>query len=100
MKGAVRLPVKMHPGSSKRGIEVREEAVHLYTTAKPQQGKANADALDILADYFRIPRRSVSLFRGHRSKQKIFRIEGSPDELLSNLDPSTSEAVHKHISEV
>jgi len=100
METAIRLSLKVHPGSSTRKIEVREDSVHLYTTAKPIQGKANRDVRDMLAAYLHVPRKCVVLFRGEHSRQKIFQIERSADELLRNLEPEVCKALKKHIREV
>jgi uncharacterized protein YggU (UPF0235/DUF167 family) len=100
METAIRLSLKVHPGSSRRKIDVREDSVHLYTTSKPIEGKANNDARDMLAGYFHVPRKCVVLFRGEHSRQKIFQIEGSADELLCNLEPETCKALKKHVREV
>jgi uncharacterized protein (TIGR00251 family) len=100
MLDSIRISVKVHPGSSKRGIVIRDDGVHLYTTSKPLEGRANRDARDMLADYFHVPKRHVSLFRGERSRQKIFRIEGTRDGLLQGLDPTASESLKIHLREV
>lgn len=75
------VEVRVHPGSSKRGIALREEdtrcTIHLYTTQKPVEGRANSDAVRILSDYFGVPRGSVTLLRGEKSKNKLFLIRGN-----------------------
>jgi len=100
MEAAIRLSLKVHPGSSTRKIEVREDSVHLYTTAKPIQGKANRDVRDMLAAYLHVPRKDVALFRGEHSRQKVFQIQGSAEELLRHLGPEACEALKNHVSEV
>jgi uncharacterized protein (TIGR00251 family) len=100
MQDIIRLSVKVHPGSSKRGIVIRDDGVHLYTTSKPLEGKANRDARDMLADYFHVPRKHVSLFRGDRSRQKTFQIEGTRDGLLQRLGTAASESLKNHLKEV
>jgi len=72
------IEVKLHTGSSKRGIQFRDDGAHIYTTCKPVQGKANQDAVKILSDYFHIPKRSVSLIRGAKSRHKVFLLQGHP----------------------
>ncbi|GEM_PF-1285558 len=71
------LHIRVHAGSSKRRIEVRDGAVHLYTTVRPIQGGANRDAARLIGEHLGIPKSAVTLFRGGTSKNKVFRISGS-----------------------
>jgi len=96
----VRISVKMHPGSSRRYIEIRDDGVHLYTTSKPLQGRANREACEMLADYFKFPKKEVSLFRGERSRQKVFQIEASIGRLQSSMDPVLADKIIPHVREV
>ena len=100
MGQGVRISVQVHPGSSKRGIFIRDDGVHLYTTSKPLEGEANSEARDMLARYLHVPKSHVSLFRGGRARQKIFRIGGTRDGLLQGLDPAVSESLKTHMREV
>ena len=99
MQDPMRISVKVHPGSSKRGIVIRDDGIHLYATSKPLEGRANRDARDMLADYFHIPRKRVSLFRGERSRQKIFQIDETLEGLRKGLDPQTYEILKAHLGE-
>lgn len=66
----------MHAGSSKRRVEVRGDEVHLYTTVRPIQGRANRDGARIIAENLGVPAGAVSLFRGATSKNKIYHVDG------------------------
>ncbi len=70
------LEVKVHPGSSKREIRVREDGVHLYTSRKPERNRANRDAVGILAEHLEVPGSRVTLLRGARGRRKLFLIHG------------------------
>lgn len=68
------LEVKVHPNSSKRAVEFHKDGVHIYTTYPPLEGKANRDVLKIISDSLDIPKRDIVLFRGEKTKDKVFHI--------------------------
>ena len=96
----VRISVTVHPGSSRRQLTLRPDGVHLYTSAKPIDGKANREARDILADYFSVPKSIVSLFRGDNSKKKVFEIDTDRSILESSIDPALVDTFRSYIREV
>jgi uncharacterized protein YggU (UPF0235/DUF167 family) len=96
----VRISVTVHPGSSRRQLTLRPDGVHLYTSAKPIEGKANTEARDTLADYFSIPKSSVSLFRGENSKKKIFQIDTDRSRLKNSIDPALVDTFIPYLREV
>ena len=51
-------------------------ALKVKIHAPALEGRANDALLDFLAEYLDLPRRSISLVRGDKSRQKIVRIEG------------------------
>ena len=54
-----------HAGAMK--IKLRAQAV---------EGKANAALIRFLAEQLKLPRQSIALERGHRSRDKLIRIDG------------------------
>jgi uncharacterized protein (TIGR00251 family) len=51
-------------------------ALKVKIHAPALESRANDALLDFLAEYLDLPRRSISLVRGDKSRQKIVRIEG------------------------
>ncbi len=74
MKKIEKIAVTVHPGSSRRKIEIRDNGAHIYTTAKPVEGQANRDVIKILSEHFHVPKQDVRLIRGLKSKKKLFEI--------------------------
>ena len=66
----------MHPGSSKKGIEIKNDGIHLYTQKKPISGGANTDAVKIISDFYKVPKNNIILIKGERSRNKVFLIKG------------------------
>ena len=96
----LRISVTVHPGSSQRKLTIRPDGVHLYTSAKPIEGKANREARELLADYFSVSKSSVSLFKGEHSKKKVFEIDADKSKVTGIIDPAFADSFTSHIREV
>jgi uncharacterized protein YggU (UPF0235/DUF167 family) len=68
------VEVRVHAGSSKRGVVLKGREIHVYTRKKPEKGEANLDVIAIVSEYYRVPKSSVRLLRGQRAKVKLLRI--------------------------
>ena len=51
-------------------------AVKIKLSAPAVEGKANAALIRFLAEQLKLPRHSIVLERGHRSRDKLIRIDG------------------------
>jgi len=49
-------------------------ALRVRVAARAVDGKANDALVDVLADYFDVPRRTISILRGHTSRAKLVQI--------------------------
>lgn len=80
-KGGVILQVKVSPGSKHNEVKgVGAGALKVAVTAPPEKGKANEAVVELLADYFALPRREVSILRGHTSRSKVVMLTGASIE--------------------
>ncbi len=68
--------IKVHTGSSKRGISIKNDMIDLYTPKRPVNGKANLDAIKIISNYWGVPKSCISLIKGAASKNKVFAVKG------------------------
>jgi len=55
-------------------------------TAPPEQGRANAALIALLAKAWRTPKSSISIAAGATGRRKIVMIEGDADELMTRLE--------------
>lgn len=74
------LDVKVTPKAKSERIkkEIRDDGAVLYkiyVTATPEDGKANKAVLNLLAKTLRVPKSSLSIMRGHTSREKVIKIE-------------------------
>jgi uncharacterized protein len=73
----VSFAVKVHPRARKNAITGSVgEALKLALTAPPIEGRANEAAIEFLAEFFEIPRSSVTIASGATSRNKVVRIAG------------------------
>ena len=75
-KGAT-FAVKVQPRARKNAITgIVGNALKLALTAPPAEGKANQALIEFFADFFEIPRSSVSIASGETSRNKLIRVSG------------------------
>lgn len=75
----MKIFVTVKPGSSQEKVvetEVSEDsrAVTIWTHARAHDGEANRKVTEMLADYYNIPKTSITLVRGANSRTKQFDI--------------------------
>ena len=78
----MRITVKLTPKASKNAVQGWVEGadgqkwLKCSVTAVPDKGKANAALIDLLADYYGVPKTSISIVRGATDRLKIIEIQG------------------------
>lgn len=69
------IKVKVWANSKKEEVAQRDEnTFEIKVREKPIQGKANAKARALLAEYLKIPESNLWLKKGARQRNKIFEI--------------------------
>jgi uncharacterized protein (TIGR00251 family) len=88
---ALRLPIKVVPGSSRNGIAGwLGETLRVRVTAPAEDGRANAAVEATLARALGLPRGAAKIVAGGRSPWKTVEIEGVSDaEVRRRLDQGT-----------
>lgn len=69
------LAVRVTPKASRARIEVEGNAIRVYVTVVPEDGKANAAVQALLAKALGIAKSRVTLIRGATARDKVFRID-------------------------
>ena len=74
------LDIRVHSRASRNAIEVEGERSELKiivrVTAAPEGGKANDAVVALLAKRLQVPKSSIRIVRGHKSRDKRVSIEG------------------------
>ena len=60
-------------------------ALAIAVTAPPEDGKANAALIALIAKALQLPRSALRLTHGGKSRNKTVTIDGAPEELMNKL---------------
>jgi len=72
----MKISVRVKPNSKEEKIEkVNDSEFVLRVKEVAKEGKANEAVKKCLSEYFRIPRSSVTIITGHKSKNKIIGLD-------------------------
>ena len=68
----MRYAITVKPGSSQEKIiETNEGELTIYLRAKAHDGEANNALIKLLSKYYKVPKTSIKIIRGAKSKSKI-----------------------------
>ena len=74
--GGARLVIAAKPKSSKEGVAIKDGVVVVRVSAPPEDGKANARVVEVVAAFLAIPRSRVAIVRGDTARQKELFLAG------------------------
>lgn len=91
LKGAqVLFKVHVVPGSSRSEIAgTHNDSLRVRVAARPVEGAANEELIQILAKTFKVSKSSVRIVSGTRGRSKQVSIEGEPEKLVEVLTTNT-----------
>ena len=83
------LSIRLTPRASRNEVLHYEGGVlHLRLTAPPVEGAANLACCAFVADLLGVPKSTVSVKSGHRSREKTLAIESlTPEQVRRRLTP-------------
>lgn len=87
----VRVAVRLTPKASRNAVQgVAPEAdggavLKASVTAVPENGKANAALIALLAKAWRLPKGSFTIVAGATDRRKTIHVAGDPDQLTALL---------------
>lgn len=69
----MKINVRVIPRAKINQVEIQPDGVvRVHTTTAPTDGKATAEVIKMLAEYYSVPKTSVKLVRGATSRNKVF----------------------------
>ena len=71
-----RLALRVTPGARSEAIELGEGVLQVKVRAKPDDGKANRAALELLADALGVGVSRLDLLRGATGRDKLVQLDG------------------------
>jgi uncharacterized protein (TIGR00251 family) len=69
-----RITVKVVPNAKKDEI-IEKNCLVIYTTAPPENNKANKAVIELLSDFFDISKSCIRIVKGEKSRNKIIEID-------------------------
>ena len=83
---AVKLAVRIQPRASKNEILHGENGeLKIRLTAPPVEGAANEALVKFLSGIFKLPKSSIAIVSGMKSRSKVVRIEGVTEAQVGEL---------------
>lgn len=78
------------PGASRNGVvgvfeRLEKTCLKVTVTSPPEGGKANKAVIQVLSDFFHVPKSRIHLHGGGKNAQKVFLIEAPMDALQAQL---------------
>lgn len=72
---SVKIAVQVKPNSKKESVELLPDGSYVVrVNVPPIDGRANVRARELLANFFKIPKTSITLLLGHKGKKKVFSV--------------------------
>jgi len=66
--------VRVSPHAKQSQVLEKDGVLHVYTNVAPEKGKANNAVIELLADYFKVPKTTITIVRGLSSRTKVVKI--------------------------
>ena len=71
-----RIWVTVKPRAMKEEVRKTDEGQYMVSVhAPPQEGKANKALIELLANYFSVPKTSVKIIRGETGRRKLIEVD-------------------------
>lgn len=86
MAGGLRLRVRLTPKSRRDAVDGIEEtadgpALKVHVRAVPEKGRANGALMEAVADWLDVPKSTIELVSGGKSRNKLLAIAGDRGKL-------------------
>jgi len=73
---ASRIWVTVKPRAKKEEVRKTDDGQYMVSVhVPPQEGKANKALIELLANYFSVPKSSVRIIRGQTGRKKLIEID-------------------------
>jgi uncharacterized protein len=99
------LHIRLTPKSNAARIAGVEDhggkpVLKAYVTTPPEDGKANAALVVLIADWLRVPKSAVAMASGQKSRLKSVSVAGDPNKLMEQIaallaDPASAARASK-----
>jgi len=81
----VTVELRVQPRARRAALEAAAGALKAQVTAPPEDGKANAAVVALLAEAWRLPKSSFDVIKGQTARAKTVRISGEPKAIAERI---------------
>ena len=81
----VTVDLRVQPRARRAALGLSDGALKAQVTAPPEDGKANAAVIALLAEQWRLPRSSFDVIKGQTARAKTVRIAGEPAAIVERV---------------
>lgn len=67
--------IRVTPRSKQNKVVESDGVLRVYTTVVPENGRANAAVVDLLSEYFDVPKSRIKIVKGLTGRDKIVTID-------------------------
>jgi uncharacterized protein (TIGR00251 family) len=81
----VTVDLRVQPRARRAALETVDGALKAAVTAPPEDGKANAALIALLAEHWRLPKSSFDVIKGQTARAKTVRVAGEPAAIVERV---------------
>jgi uncharacterized protein (TIGR00251 family) len=81
----VTVDLRVQPRARRAALEAADGALRAQVTAPPEDGKANAAVIALLAEHWRLPKSSFDVIKGQTARAKTVRVAGEPAAIVERV---------------
>ena len=81
----VTVDLRVQPRARRAALEAADGALKAQVTAPPEDGKANAAVIALLAEQWRLPKSSFDVIKGQSARAKTVRVAGEPAAIVERV---------------
>jgi len=81
----VTVDLRVQPRARRAALDPANGALKVQVTAPPEDGKANAAVIALLAEAWRLPRSSFDVIKGQTTRVKTVRVAGEPAAIVERV---------------
>ncbi|AOZ68580.1 hypothetical protein LPB142_03990 [Rhodobacter xanthinilyticus] len=74
-KSGAEIALRVTPKASRNRIVLEDGQLRVYVTVIPEDGKANAEVVKLLAKALGVAKSRLTLIRGQTARDKVFRLD-------------------------
>ncbi|MBS0521170.1 MAG: DUF167 domain-containing protein [Proteobacteria bacterium] len=81
----VTVELRVQPRARRTALELSESALKAAVTTPPEDGKANAAVIALLAESWRLPKSAFTVIKGGTARNKTIGVAGDPAALAARI---------------